>query len=181
MLHLTIITLGIIASIGFISGNFVLERNKFLYILTFAMVVVSIQYSLLKVWDVPAVNAILIVRNFILLSKKMSRQRIMAIGITTGVVSLIAILLVTGIPTHSSGYLPLAASLFGAIAFSRINITWIKLFSLFASLSWVSLDIVYSNWQTLVGDGFSVLALLVALVRLGQLKKTNLIDKEPNK
>lgn len=181
MLHLTIISLGIIASIGFISGNFVLERKKFLYILTLAIVVVSIQYSLLKVWDVPVVNAILLIRNFILLSKEMSRQRILAIGITTGVVSLIAILLVTGIPTHSSAYLPLAASLFGAIAFSSINITWIKLFSLFASLSWVSLDIVYSNWQTLVGDAFSVLALLVALVRLRHLKKTNLIDKEPSK
>lgn len=171
MLHIVVMTLGTIASIGFISANFILNRKRMLYVFTFAVIVVSIQYSLLGALAVPVVNGILLIRNFVLLHKKWEPKRIVQIGFLTAVALTIATFLVAGVPKHSSGYLPLVASLFGAIAFSSLNITWIKSFCLLSSLSWVSLDIVYSNWQTLIGDAFSVLALLVALVRLKQISR----------
>lgn len=171
-MHNLNIVLGLIASISFISANFILNRRRMLFVFTFAMIVVSLQYGLLGVWAVPVVNAISLVRNFVLIKKPWSGRRVAEIGIGTVVVLVIATFATTGIPNDLRGWFPLIAGVLGAIALSSLNMFWIKSFLMSTSFVWAILDISYRNWQTLIGDAFSVGAAGIALIRLTRSAKT---------
>jgi hypothetical protein len=69
--------------------------------------------------------------------------------------------------------MPLMAGIFNIIAIAQNNVLALKWLILLSVGSWATFDILTSAWTTLVGDGFSVIACAIAIVRL--TKKTDLI------
>lgn len=160
-----LIALGLIASAGFIAGNYILNRGWMLLVMCTAITAVGIQYMLMGLWAVAAVNGVLLVRNILLFVRPWSSRTVVWFGVGTAFVLATVVVCLDAVPTDLVGVLPLVAAAFNITALSMSRLTLLKLFLGLSSLAWVIFDIAVGNWQNLIGDSFGVLAATVALYR----------------
>jgi hypothetical protein len=182
--------LGGLASVSFISSNYVLNRKWILILQAVGSIFVSLQFIVIDIWSVALVNSIFLVRNLVLLMRegylrRKDKSPVSKENVKLGIVFLIILLPVYFVMTPITEsttenfssmaiwVMPLMAGIFNIIAIAQNNVLALKWFILLSVGSWATFDILTSAWTTLVGDGFSVIACAIAIVRL--TKKTDLI------
>jgi membrane-associated HD superfamily phosphohydrolase len=182
--------LGGLASVSFISSNYVLNRKWILILQAVGSIFVSLQFIVIDIWSVALVNSIFLVRNLVLLMRegylrRKDKSPVSKENVKLGIVFLIILLPVYFVMTPITESttenfssmaiwaIPLMAGIFNIIAIAQNNVLALKWFILLSVGSWSTFDILTSAWTTLVGDGFSVIACAIAIVRL--TKKTDLI------
>lgn len=182
--------LGGLASVSFISSNYVLNRKWILILQAVGSIFVSLQFIVIDIWSVALVNSIFLVRNLVLLMRegylrRKDKSPVSKENVKLGIVFLIILLPVYFVMTPITEsttenfssmaiwVIPLMAGIFNIIAIAQNNVLALKWFILLSVGSWATFDILTSAWTTLVGDGFSVIACAIAIVRL--TKKTDLI------
>ena len=169
---------GAFASAGFIASNYTIKKERVLLFQSFGSIAVSIQFALIDVYAVAAVNAIFLIRNFILfmIERQDEVKRPARYLSTVAVFSLATLTLVhfslNPIPSLNdfsalaAFALPFSAGLFNIIALAQKNLVALKWFIFVSASSWAAFDIINGAWTTLVGDTFSMLACLVAIYRI---------------
>jgi membrane-associated HD superfamily phosphohydrolase len=182
--------LGGLASVSFISSNYVLNRKWILILQAVGSIFVSLQFIVIDIWSVALVNSIFLVRNLVLLMRegylrRKDKSPVSKENVKLGIVFLIILLPVYFVMTPITEsttenfssmaiwVIPLMAGIFNIIAIAQNNVLALKWLILLSVGSWATFDILTSAWTTLVGDGFSVIACAIAIVRL--TKKTDLI------
>jgi hypothetical protein len=182
--------LGGLASVSFISSNYVLNRKWILILQAVGSIFVSLQFIVIDIWSVALVNSIFLVRNLVLLMRegylrRKDKSPVSKENVKLGIVFLIILLPVYFVMTPITEsttenfssmaiwVMPLMAGIFNIIAIAQNNVLALKWLILLSVGSWATFDILTSAWTTLVGDGFSVIACAIAIVRL--TKKTDLI------
>lgn len=178
---------GAMASAGFIASNYALKRPHILLFQTLGSMSVSIQFAILDIWGVALVNSIFIVRNIVSYFREsylLKRNRAFpAIERRITGLSFLALLLfvylgvngsIPAISSTNSEYLvwllPLLAGIFNIIAIAQSKVVNLKFYILLSVSIWSAFDILTGAWTTLIGDVFSMIACLIAIVRLRKNK-----------
>lgn len=164
------LALGLTASASFIAGNYILNRTGMLLVQVLGMTAVSIQYGLLGVWSVVAVNMVLLVRNLILWRRPWTPTAVARWGWVTLALLAITMMATNSIPTTLIAALPAIAAILNVAALATTRLPLLKAGLGAASLTWLLFDASYGNWQNMIGDAFGVAAALVALIRIWQLR-----------
>jgi hypothetical protein len=174
---------GALASAGFISSNYTVNKNLVLLFQSLGSIAVSIQFAIIDIYAVAAVNSVFLIRNLIVyyLETKEEKARpnnyLTNIAIVAMLVLLLVYFLTTPIPSSYSVttialfLLPLFAGVFNILAIAQKSLISLKWLIFFSVSSWAIFDILTSAWTTLVGDGFSMIACLIAISRLKKMGK----------
>lgn len=178
---------GASASLGFIASNYALKRPHILFLQTVGSISVSIQFTIIDIWGVALVNSIFILRNIVSYSRESyMANRNISISTTerrmTGFLFLVLLLviyfgvngMVSPLTSSSLEYLiwllPLLAGVFNVVAIAQSKVINLKFYILVSVSLWSIFDILTGAWTTLAGDVFSMVACLIAIVRLRKSK-----------
>lgn len=160
------LALGLTASASFIAGNYILNRSAMLAVQILGMSAVSIQYGLLGIWSVVAVNAILLIRNLILWKGTWTPRATATWGWIFAAV-LLATVAATGTwPTSFLTALPVLAAILNVVALAASRLPLLKAGLGASSTAWLIMDLSYGNWQNAIGDTFGIIAAAAALIRI---------------
>ena len=181
--------LGLIASAGFISSNYVITRKWILILQGIGMAGVGSMFAVRAVtenipsfWGVTAVNALFLVRNIWLYFREKhlgakgvtDKERVTTTWVFMFII-LTTYLAVTPIPSNWSMsfdvalfILPFVAAITNVLGVGQSKIIRLKWFILLSVSSWLAFDILVGAWQTLIGDTFSAIALIISLYRVKQ-------------
>lgn len=180
--------LGLIASAGFITSNYALKMKWILIFQGVGMAAVGSMFAVRAVvenqpafWGPAIVNALFITRNVILYYR--DKKALPSGGVssferrTLGTVFFVVIvgtyIFVSPIPGWSSSIqehlmflLPLGATVTNVLALAQGKLVALKWFILVSVSCWATFDIVVGAWTTLIGDGFGIIATIIALWRI---------------
>lgn len=175
---------GALASSGFIASNYTVNKKLVLLFQSLGSISVSVQFALIDIYAVMAVNSIFLIRNLAVYyfdkkneTESKSKNYLRNIAIISLSVLLPVYYFTNSFPAEfsASSYLmillPLAAGVFNILALAQkslVNLKWLIFFSVSC---WSIFDILTSAWTTLVGDAFSMVACLIAIYRLNKMGK----------
>lgn len=172
--------LGAVASLGFIASNYSLNKKMVLLFQTIGSISVSLQFLVIDIYSVAAVNAIFIVRNIIIFWMETANSTPQKNYLRNiGVIGFLALLIIYPISNSFPNELgigvmlytlPLLAGVFNIIAIAQSKLVNLKWFIFLSVLCWAVFDVLTGAWTTLVGDSFSVVACLIAIYRLNKKK-----------
>lgn len=164
----TVIVLGVLASTGFISANYVLSRKWSIFLLIAASTVLVIQYGpVMDLWGLALLNFVFILRNISFNMSKFDNKHNILFWVWL-IVSYSVYIPVTFI---NGGFyfltiIPLFSILFNTLALAQKTLLGLKVFLTLNSLSWMVFDIVGGLWGNFIGDAFGVAAGTVAVIRI---------------
>lgn len=146
---------------------------------TFGSLAVSVQFSVIGIWGVAAVNSVFILRNILLTWREYKQNNGAAKhpdeNLLWGVLTLVVLLPVylvlnpynvTDLNSFLIWTLPLMASLANVVSIAQDKLTRLKIFMFVSVACWATFDIITGAWTTLIGDSFSMIACLYAVNRI---------------
>lgn len=179
--------LGLVASTGFIASNYAITRKWILGLQAVGLIGVGSMFAVRAIsedmpsfWGVTVVNALFLTRNIWLYFREKfvgeaglsNKERLSTMWIFM-IIILSTYLIVTPNPlnnpslfTISIFILPLLAAVTNVLGIGQAKIVSLKWFILISVCSWLAFDIVVGAWQTMIGDAFSAIALIISLYRL---------------
>lgn len=179
--------LGLLASTGFITSNYAITRKWILSLQSVGLIGVGSMFAVRAVaenvpsfWGVTAVNALFLTRNVWLYFREKSlgdkglsnQERLTTMWIFM-IVIVTTYFIVTPLPSEpyslfsiSIFALPLLASITNVLGIGQAKIVSLKWFILVSVCSWLTFDIIVGAWQTMIGDAFSAIALIISLYRV---------------
>jgi len=162
------LVLGVLASAGFISANYVLDRRWSIGLLIAASSILVIQYGpVMGLWGLAVLNFLFIIRNITF--NMASMERFYTPLLWGWLILLYSVYVV--ITLFDGGFnvltiIPLFAIFFNTFALAQKKLLWLKVFLTLNSLTWVVFDIFAGLWGNIIGDIFGVTAGTIAIVRL---------------
>jgi hypothetical protein len=160
--------LGALASAGFISANYVLNRKTSILLLIAASAILVIQFGpVMGLWGLAALNLLFIIRNISFNIKKLEPyyNSLLWVWLTILYVAYVVITLFDG-GFNLLTSIPLFAILFNTLALAQKQLIGLKLFLTLNSLTWVVFDIIGGLWGNLIGDIFGFIAGSIAIFRI---------------
>lgn len=157
VVDITVILLGMLASAGFISANYVLDRRWSIGLLIAASSVLVIQYGLIMgLWGLAALNFLFILRNISFWIERWASYRELLFWFWL-IVSYAAYVPLT--LSEDEGFtlltsIPLVSILVNTLALRAKSLLGLKVFLTLNSMSWMTFDIVGGLWGNFVGDAF---------------------------
>lgn len=169
VVDITVILLGVLASAGFISANYVLDRRWSIGLLIAASSVLVIQYGLVMgLWGLAALNFLFILRNISFWIERWASYRELLFWFWL-IVSYVAYIPLT--LSEDEGFtlltsIPLVSILVNTLALRAKSLLGLKIFLTLNSMSWMTFDIVGGLWGNFIGDAFGAAAGSIAVARL---------------
>lgn len=169
VVDISVILLGVLASAGFISANYVLDRRWSIGLLIAASSVLVIQYGLVMgLWGLAALNFLFILRNISFWIERWASYRELLFWFWL-IVSYAAYIPLT--LSDDEGFtlltsIPLVSILVNTLALRAKSLLGLKVFLTLNSMSWMTFDIVGGLWGNLIGDAFGAAAGSIAVARL---------------
>lgn len=172
---LTDVTLwiGLVASVLFITANYVSQRKLVIALQTTAIILLVIQFGpIMGIWGVAILNMIFIIRNIFYSIKPLEKYTI-AISIVSLIAFPVAYYMIEILPRLKDGMMlelfllfPILAAILNTTAFMQKTTIMFKIVFGASFLSWVAFDILKEQWGNLVGDAFSVIAAIISIIIL---------------
>lgn len=172
------IILGAVASIFFITANYVTNRRRVVLLQTLAILILIVQYGpIMGLWGVAAINMIFIARN-ILYSFKTTQKYTTIVSLATIAVFIISYFIVqTGNTLELFLAFPLLAAILNTLAFMQPTTIGFKIVFGSSFLSWVVFDILKQQWGNIIGDAFSVIAAIVSIIIFYKKQSESAVNK----
>lgn len=170
-----VLVLGALASAGFISANYVLDRRWSIGLLIAASSVLVLQYGpVMGLWGLAALNFLFILRNISFWVERWARYREWLFWgwLLVSYAAYIPLTLSSAEGFTVLTSIPLVSILVNTLALRAESLMGLKVFLTLNSLSWMTFDVIGGLWGNFIGDAFGVAAGTVAVVRLLLVRRT---------
>lgn len=177
--------IGLVASLLFITANYVVNRKTVIFLQTIAICMLIVQFGpLMGIWGVAALNTLFVIRNGFYSLKGFQNKAAIVSSVSIAAF-VVAYFFIEVLPRLQSGeslelflLFPILAAILNTAAFMQTGVIRFKIVFGASFLSWVMFDILKEQWGNLLGDAFSVIAAVisVSLIMFKNRQKANTAD-----